>query len=355
MGTAVFWASVLHRFFYLLWVPLPVLLAPEAQIWVLIGLTLLMGVPGVALAIGFNALFADAVPPQWRGHVAGVRSSLLAITFTTTSLMCGYILHHYRFPAGYQVVFGIGCLGAAMSSVHLWFIRPFPNGTVPPRIGRPLRDMARPGTTRIIGDSLRFSVGLRFLTRGLKPGLLRTEILTSSFGKIMGVMFVFHLAQYLPVALFPPYLVNRLHLSDQEIGLGTALFYVTVFLGSTQLGYLIRRFGNHHVLSLGALFMVVYPALMSVSRGLGLYIVFSLIGGFAWALAGGALNNYILDIVPPEDRPAHLAWYNLSLNAAVLLGSLAGPLMGNNLGLSPALALAAAGRLLAAFLIWRWG
>jgi MFS family permease len=355
MGRAVFWASVVHRMFYLAWVPLPVLLAPESQIWTLIALTLLMGIPGVTLAIGFNALFADAVPPDWRGYVTGMRSSLLAVTFITTSLLCGYILNHFPFPAGYQIVFGMGFIGAAMSSVHLWFVRPYPNGTAPRRVGRPLGDMARPGATRVIGDSVRFTVGLRFLARGRGLNPLRTEILTGPFGKTIALMFGFHLAQYLPVALFPLYLVGRLHLSDQEIGLGTALFYVTVFLGSTQLGQLTRRFGHHRLLALGAVLMILYPGLMSISRGFVLFVIFSLAGGLGWALAGGALNNYILERVPEDDRPAHLAWYNLALNAAVLLGSLAGPLLGSSLGLSMALGLFAACRLLAAIFIWLWG
>jgi MFS family permease len=355
MGSAVFWASVVHRIFYLAWVPLPVLLTPERQIWTLIGLTLLMGIPGVTLAIGFNALFADAVPPEWRGHVAGVRSSLLAVTFITTSLICGYILNHFPFLTGYQIVFGMGFIGAAMSSLHLRFVRPCPNGKLPHRVGRSLGDMARPGIIRIIGDSFRFTVGLRFLARARGQNPLRMEILSGSFGRTLAVMFTFHLAQYLPIALFPLYMVGRLHLSDQQIGLGTALFYVTVFLGSTQLGRLVRHFGHHRLLALGAMLMMIYPGLMSISRGFVLYVIFSLAGGAAWALAGGALNNYILEKVPEDDRPAHLAWYNLALNAAVLLGSLAGPLLGSSLGLSMALGLFAACRLLAAIFIWLWG
>ncbi len=355
IGRAVFWVAVLHRIFYLFWVPLPVLLSPSVQIWTLIGLTLLMSIPGVALAIGFNALFADAVPPEWRGHVVGTRNSLLAITFIVSSLLSGYILTHFSFPVGYQIVFGIGFLGAAMSSFHLWFVRPAPNVETRPRVGRSLGDMARPGMIRIIGDGLRFSAGLRFLTRGRGPSLVRTEILRSPFGKTMAVLFALHLAQYLPVSLFPLYMVNRLHLSDQVIGLGTALFYTTVFIGSTQLARLTQQMGNRHMLATGAALMALYPGLMALSRGMGFFLILSLIGGFGWALAGGALTNYILDKVPQDDRPAHLAWYNLVLNAAILMGSLAGPVLGTWLQLSAALALCATLRLLAAACIWRWG
>lgn len=354
IAPAVFWVAVLHRVFYLLWVPLPFLLAPHGQIWVLIGLTLIMGIPGVALAIGFNALFADTVPPEWRGRVAGGRNGLLAVTFVVTSLLCGYILSHFPFPLGYQFVFGIGFLGAAMSCLHLRFVRP-PAGVAPPRVGRGLGDMARPGISRIMADSLRFNAGLRFLTRGRGQGLLRTEILKSPYRNTLGALFALHLAQYLPAALFPLYMVNRLHLSDQVIGLGAALFYATVFMGSTQLAHLTRQKGNRWVVATGAALMAIYPALMAVSRGVGLFLFLSLIGGFGWALAGGALTNYILDKVPQDDRPPHLAWYNLTLNAAILIGSLAGPFLGGWLDLSVALAVCAILRLLAALCIWRWG
>lgn len=355
IGPAVFWASVLHRFFYLLFVPLPVLLAPQAQVWALVGLTLLMSIPGTALAVGFNALFADAVPPEWRSHVVGVRNAVLAIVLTATSLICGEILAIAPFPMGYQIVFGIGFLGAAMSSLHLWFVRPSPAGAAPPRVGRGLGDMAGPGMMRIIGDSLRGGAGLRFLTRARGLRLLKLEVLRGPFGKVVATLFAFHLAQYLSIPLFSLYWVNQLHLSDQQISLGTALFQLMVFLGSTRLAYLSRRLSNHRITVIGALLMSTYPALTALSRGLELYLVAAVAGGLAWSLAGGALTNYILDRVPPDDRPAHLAWYNMALNAAILLGSVTGPLVADQVGLATALGVFAVCRALAALAILRWG
>jgi len=77
-------------------------------------------------------------------------------------------------------------------------------------------------------------------------------------------------------------------------------------------------------------------------------------GGLGSTLIGGALINYLLEKIPEDDRPAHLAWYNLALNAAILLGSLAGPLVAGYLGLAFALVLFALCRALAGVIVLRW-
>lgn len=356
IGKAVFWTSVGQRLFYLPWVVLPSLLAPSGQVWWLIVLTLLMSIPATPLAVGFNAMFAAAVPPEWRGHVVGTRNVLLAVTYMGTSLLCGFVLDWLPFPVGYQVVFGLGFVGAMMSSLHLWFLRGVVDEAARPRVGRSLGEFVQPGTTpRSWGDSLRSAVGLRFLTRSRGAKLLRTELLSGRFGVMIGVLFAFHLTQYLAIPLFPLYWVRELRLSDQEISLGTALFYLAMLLGSTQLARLTERFGHHKLTAAGAIVMSSYPLLTGLSRELGLFLVTAAVGGLAWSLVGGALPNYILERVPADDRPAHLAWYNLTLNAAVLLGSLGGPFVANEVGLVTALLVIAGLRLVSALAIRKWG
>ena len=350
----VFWSSVLHRLFYAFWVLLPLFWFAHAQVWMLILSILLMSIPGTVLAISFNTLFAEAVPPEWRGHVAGIRNTLLAAAVIVTSLGCGLILEKLPFPMGYQMVFGLGFLGAAMSSFHLWYVRPCLPGQASSN-GRALGDLARPGVFRSVGDGLRAAVGLRYLIHGRRGPLLRLEILKGSYGKVIGALFAFHLMQYAAIPLFPLYWVSKLDLSDQQISYTNMLFYLTVMLVSPQLGVLTDKLGNQRITALGAIIMSSYPALTAASQGLGLILVASVVGGAGWALAGGALNNYILDRVPQSDRPAHLAWYNLAFNAAILLGSLSGPMLADSIGLSLALSLIAVARLLAAVSMWRWG
>jgi predicted MFS family arabinose efflux permease len=83
-----------------------------------------------------------------------------------------------------------------------------------------------------------------------------------------------------------------------------------------------------------------------------LYFLTAAVGGVAWSVVGGVLGNYLLDRIPEGDQPGHLAWYNLILNAAVLLGSLGGPLLADLVGLRIALMIIAGGRLFSAILIW---
>jgi predicted MFS family arabinose efflux permease len=63
----------------------------------------------------------------------------------------------------------------------------------------------------------------------------------------------------------------------------------------------------------------------------------------------------MLERIPEGERPSHLAWYNLALNAAILLGSMLGPLFAQQVGLATALGVTAVCRFGAALAVRRWG
>jgi predicted MFS family arabinose efflux permease len=190
--------------------------------------------------------------------------------------------------------------------------------------------------------------------RSILPAI-RLDILRTSFRGPLLVMLFFHLAQYLAVPIFPLYFVNALHLTDEQIGIGTALFHMSVFLGSTQLVPVTRWLGHQKVSGFGAVGMSLYPILLSQASTPLHYYLLSAVGGFAWAMVGGAFANYLLDKIPPDDRPAYLAWYNIILNLAILVGSLAGPWLAGYTGLVYALLLFGFLRLLSGIAILRWG
>lgn len=334
---AIFWTSVVYRVGFLAFIFLPWFLDERAQVIAIIVLTFLMAIPLTPLGVGFNALFAEAVPDRFRAHVAGIRNIMLSVMFMVTSIISGVILDNVDFPVGYQIVFGIGAFGAAMSSFHLYFVRPQQTDSPSlPSIPKP--------------DLLKEAVSPRNVLASLRMDIWRT-----GFKRVLLALGGFHLAQYLALPLFPLYFVNYLNLKDDHIGIGTALFYLAVLLGSTQLGKFVQRIGNKNVTGWGVVGLAVYPFLLAYSSEVWQYYGISLFGGLVFAFVNGAFANYMLEHIPASDRPPHLAWYNVVLNAAVLIGSLGGPAIADIMGLVPALILFAVLRLLAGIIILKWG
>ena len=349
ISKAIFWTAVFYRLGFLSFVFLPWLFDEQGQIWAIIAITFLMAIPLTPLGVGFNALFAEAVPSEYRAHVAGIRNVVLSIAFVVMSLISGYLLEHIAFPIGYQIVFGIGFFGAAMSSLHLLFVKPLNtepltlSGNEPTDPSRPsdaAEDKSQPNPSKRMASFL---------------STLRLDIWQTPFRNVLLGLFGYHLAQYLALPVFPLYNVHILKLNDNHIGVGTALFYLTVLFGSTRLSRMVQRLGHKKVTGLGVAGMALYPFLLALSHQVWHYYFVSLLGGFIWALAGGAFANYMLEHIPPGDRPSHLAWYSIILNMAVLIGSLGGPVIAGEMGLSGALMLFALLRLLSGLGILKWG
>lgn len=342
---SVFWSVVGQRIFYFLMIFLPWLMRDMLQVWMLILFTLLMSIPGSAVAVGFNALFASAIPGRYRGVVAGRRNAVFAITSIISALGCGQILTVIPFPLNYQVVFAIGFIGALMSTVHLKFIHPvadkYQTEIDTPRINFKKIDQNAKGFLK----KFWFEIIRKF----------HIDILQGVFARSLGLLTFFHMAHYLAIPIFPVFTVNVLGLSDSVLSLGNALFYVTMFFGSTQVGKLSSLFGNKKLTGIGICMLGLYPAFLSFAQGAFLYYLASFLGGFAWALVNAAMLNYLLEKVPVSDRTGYLAWFTLAANAAILIGTIIGPVIGNTIGLSAALLLFAILRTTSGLALLKWG
>lgn len=336
-GKAVFWSSVLFRIGYLFWIPLPWFLNEQGQIWALIVLTFLMAIPLTPLGVGFNALFAEAVPDRFRARVAGTRNVTFAIAYMLTSLIAGYILKNTEFPGGYQVIFVIGAFGAAMSSYHIYHVKPL------------LDEMIAPPSAPIP-----VSEPKPVPPRGMTAAL-RLDVWQSQFKNVLLALFIFHFAHYLSNPLYPIFNVRVLNLNDSHLGNGTALYYLSVLIASTQLGRIVHRFGNKRVTGWGVAGMATYPIMLAFAHNVWQFYVLSFIGGFLFALVNGAYANYMLERIPPDDRPSHLAWYTIMFNFAVLASSLIGPVAADAIGLIPALVAFGVARILAGLFLLKWG
>jgi MFS family permease len=305
------------------------------QIWGLIWTTLVMSVAGTILAIGFNALFADVVPPEWRAHAVGRRNILLAVSIMVATIVSGQILDRVQFPTNYQVVFLIGAIGAMLSSYHIGRLRKSEKIALP-----------TPVMKGEAGDTYHSE---------RRRSLVRMDLLKGPFGIFMLAYLAFYAFQYFPIPLFPIAYVDQLQLTDGMIGIGNAFFYGTMIIASIRLSYISTKYGHRKVLIVSAAFFPVFPLLLAMANGPELYYLACLLGGGVFALLSAALINRLMERVPANDRPAHMAIHNLSLNIGILAGSLLGPMTADFIGLQESLFLAAALRLLAAGFLWLWG
>ncbi len=331
-----FLSSIWQRLGYLFLVALPWFFpTPGGQVWGLIWTTLVMSIAGTVLAISFNAMFAEVLPPEWRAHAVGRRNILLAISITLTTILSGQILDRMAFPTNYQVVFLVGGIGALMSSYHIG------------RIRKP---------EQVINTAeVELQKAVEVKAKVKRKSLVRLDLLLGPFGIFMLSYLVFYAFQYFPVPLFPIAYVDKLHMTDGMIGVGTAIFYGAMMAASFRLGYVSTRYGHRRVLIVSAALFPIFPLIMALATGPILYYLACLIGGAVNAMLSGAVINRLMERVPAGDRPAHMTLHNLALNLGILAGSLLGPVSAGLFGLQPSLYIAAVLRLLAAGLFWLWG
>ncbi len=353
LGPAVTKAAVLHRVGYLILVPLPLLLPAAVQVWAILVITLIMAIPGTALAVGFNAALASTVPEKDRGIVVGRRNALLGATIMVSFFGSGWLLGQMSLEWGYAIVFAIGALGAVMSTFHLWRLRV---PAAPPFKYQPVQDEAQPGRTLGLAGTVphRLGVALR-LWLHWPPKKISVAQISGRYWKMMSAYFLFHFAQLLPGALFPVFWVREARLTDGEIGWVNALFYLVMLLTSPLLAPLTKKLGNHHLNVGGAILLGSYPLLTGLAADITLLLVAAVLGGAAWAILSGALVNRLLEFIPADQRSSHLALYNMSLNLATLGGMMLGPVLAGAFGLREALLIIAGLRVMSGLALSRWG
>lgn len=325
LGRTVTQTAIWQRLGLVALAPLPFLFSDPVKIWVALILILITAVPGTGLAIAFNAFLATTVPGQDRGHVVGIRNALLAATITASFWGSGWILDQLSFEWGYAVVFGLGAIGLVMSTVHLAQVKvPEVRNFPPPPAGKP-------------------QAGLEIFAR-----------IGGAYRWAMLAYFLFHFGLLITSPLMPLFWVNEIHLTDGQIGVVNAVYYLSMLVTSFTLSPLTRRFGNHHLTVWGTMVQILYPALTGCSNGLPLLIAANIIGGASWGVLGGTYLNRLLEIVPEDSRPTYLALYNMALNLATFSSTLIGPLMADFTGLREALFIAGVIRLLSGLALARW-
>ena len=341
---ATFVTAVLTRMFYLVFILLPFVKTSETVITAVILVTLVMSIPAVFSTVGFNTSFALNIPDEYRAHVAGVRNAGFAIVTIFVSLVSGFILDTVKFPYGYAIVFGIGFIGSAFSAYHLYKLKTLEEFSHPWLKTSAREEHARRWIIARIAE-----IGRLFRQQ------IRMDLIKGRSGTSILLLTLIMFALYISGPVFPVYLVNKFHFSDQVLSIGMASFNFAVFLGSMRLESIERRLGRKKSIGLGFILMSFFPAALIFMQGPLLYYTANLISGFGSAFVNGELFNYLYERIPAGDHSSGVAWYTLGANTAVLIGSFAGPLIANSVGFSISMIIFTIIRFAVSLAILRWG
>ncbi|MBN1230477.1 MAG: MFS transporter [Anaerolineales bacterium] len=326
MVSSNFWQRVI----YALVLFLPFLPSRQMQVWAGILIVLAASFPTVAASISFNAQFAAAIPADLRSQVVGKRFALMSVSLVISSLGCGWILDHIVFPLNYQVVFLTGIIGSIISTYHLTRI----HSTAPQEIQgitTPVIGYFRENFIKA-GNLLRQEQGMRYLIQEKSYTLLRLDLLRTPFGGFAIGVFIVFTFLYLAVPLFPVFFVQDLALTDGWISIGNAINQAAIFISSILL-FRISEKVPHRTVTVVAFTLIGFQAIVfSFTYTVPFYLIMMAFGGSIWGLCNGGVTDRLMEIVPENDRPAHMALYNVLTNFGMMLGSLLGPLVGTWLG-----------------------
>jgi MFS family permease len=317
------------RAFYLLlfllpWLSYLPLLKQIPPAPLLVWLVILMGVPSVLSAAGWDTFFAEVVPPGRRARVVSMRSTMTHVMMLTVVPLMGNFLDWMPFPLNYQLIFLLAFIGAMASSWHVNKIKV--SGT------QPLSKKPKP---------LNFAEA-RQIVQG-----------SPEFGALLLGTFIYQWGVSLASPLFSIYFVDLLGASDSWIGWRTTLASLGSIVAYRFWPRHVEKQGERRILTLAAPMMALFPLLTGLSRSLTPNLFIVLVPRLFGSAVMLARYNILLRVSPDDRRPTYIAIYAILNNVAAFLAPMAGVALADLIGIRGVFFLAAGMRLIAALLYQR--
>ncbi|MHB0856884.1 MAG: MFS transporter [Anaerolineae bacterium] len=301
----------LVRFSYLLCALAP-LVVPTAYLpLVLVFIWTIKTFPEAVALPAWTAVMAQAIPPEKRAQLNGIRWALLSLVSAASSALFGWMLDLIAFPLNYQVVFLISFL---LGGLDPFFFA---------RIKVPLLDVQRVAKEGSLWQRMR--------------EYWRPVVAYRPFWVYLGTTMLYRLALNLPAPLFSLYWVNQLNAPDTLIGLRGTVGYGVLVAGYIFWGRSANRLGHRKVLILSAIGLGLYPLVTGLT-----HTTFWLFPAAAiWGLTASGVDVGLFDLMlagfPKDRQPLFAAVWSIAANLAIFLGPLLGAALSDATSLSMAL------------------
>jgi MFS family permease len=282
----------------LCWLPillLPVLF-PAHGAWLVVTCAVVYFALGHVAVPPWTSVITDLVEPNQRGSYFGRRAQVMAFMSVVALGLGGFLLSmgaRWTIPwIGFALLFTLAGLARGLSTNFL------------ARIDDP-QPLAAPDGTMTFREFLRQSASLDYRRFLLFSGLLHVCVL------IAGPFFVV-------------FMLRDLHWTYFEYGLWMAVGMLGQVLTLHPWGQICDRFGSKKVLTFTGFTVPFLPMIYLFTTSLAALMVVNFVAGVIWGGMALGLQNYVFDVVRPEDKAKGAALANTVNACGWFIGAMVG-------------------------------
>ncbi|MDD5369794.1 MAG: MFS transporter [Anaerolineaceae bacterium] len=293
-------------------------IAPQHAVYAILLIWALATFPQTVISITFSVVMNAVAGPTGRFELLSRRWAIIGMVTATAVFLAGQVLTRLSFPFNYQIVF----IGLSFGGLLSYYS------------SRQIR----------LPDNSVHASGNHSIFKQLKENIhqVRQE---KPFLRIVARRFVFLTGTTLGIPLFPLYFVHVLHASDAWIGLfstaQTALLVFGYFFWSRQ----SRKHGSRRVLLIATLGMSFYPALIALTQHQMIIALISAISGIFQAGIDLVFFDELMKTIPDQYCPSFVSFDQSLQYLSAIAAPLLGALLADRIGISGALIVSAALRL----------
>ena len=304
--------------------------AKNALVWGILGIWALITIPQTILSITFNVVMNAVAGPHSRFELMTRRWSILGLTTTCLGLLTGWLLSlkSNLFPLNYQIAFIVLSLGGVISSIVI------------NRIKIDLPDV------EISTEENPGRKGWKDSVRTYFSPILANKPFLSFIGKRLVVMFGITLG----TPLFPLYYVREVHASDDWIAIISYFQTFSLVLGYFFWTRISRKPSRKYILLWTTLGVGIYPILVAQTLHPWQIAIIASVAGFFIGGLDLVFFDELMKLVPGAYVPTFVSFAQSLQYLSTMISPLVGTVLGDKLGLGPALMISGGLRLLGCLL-----
>jgi MFS family permease len=278
---------------------IPLALKGPALIYVAIALSVIRDAFGNLAYPAWMAIIADIIPISGRGRYFGTRNFAMGVVGMAVVLLVGELITRASKPAGYQIALGLAFVLGMMSTYSFTHLRV---SKLPPA--------APEGAAAVT-----------------LPALLRDLWKHPAFLTLAGVSALWNFSLNVAGPFFNVYLVHNLKATATMVGFLGVVATIASLLVQRKLGELADRWGPRRMQLISGLLIPILPFAWLFVTSPWHIVPINILSGVLWGAYSLASFNYLLALIPADQRARYSALFQMIVMVALAVGAAVGSII----------------------------